>query len=50
MKYIKTYEDSDDWEHHYEIGDYVHLEDLDWMVYLDVKIIDKNSNKNNFEK
>lgn len=31
----------------YEIGDYVLLDDSDtqWRVYLEVKILDKNSNK-----
>lgn len=42
MKYIKVFEEMGK----YNIGDYVHLEnDESWLIYPDVRIIDRHSNK-----
>ena len=41
MKHLKIYENFS-----FDIGDYVHLKDDEWMFFQDVKIIDKNSEKN----
>ena len=50
MKYIKIYEEfeeRDDTQFKYNVGDYVMLDEkLGWVVYPCVKILDFNSNQN----